>query len=275
MTVAGKRIVVTGGARGIGAELAAELRSRGADVVTADISDGADVRCDVSDAAAVDTAFSELGLARRTGQQRGPARQPQEPRPDRARRVGPHVRRQRQGRVPVRPGGRAGDERRRQHRERRVGDGIHRLARIRPLRRVEGCGGVAHAGPRQRARRTRHPGQLRRARVHADARLGACSARTTRRARRSAASWSHPTCSARSATCCRTTRRSCRVRRSSSTADECRTDQSERWSTDGRIRRSRRHRPRRARAPRRREADRARRRSHRPHGSAESRRSTR
>ena len=65
MTVAGKRIVVTGGARGIGAELAAELRSRGADVVTADISGGADVCCDVSDAAAVDamfdTIFSELG----------------------------------------------------------------------------------------------------------------------------------------------------------------------------------------------------------------------
>ena len=65
MTVAGKRIVVTGGARGIGAELAAELRSRGADVVTADVSDGADVCCDVSDAAAVDAMFdsmlSELG----------------------------------------------------------------------------------------------------------------------------------------------------------------------------------------------------------------------
>ena len=61
MTVAGKRIVVTGGARGIGAELAAELRSRGAEVVTADVIDGADVHCDVSDAAAVDTAFNELG----------------------------------------------------------------------------------------------------------------------------------------------------------------------------------------------------------------------
>jgi 3-oxoacyl-[acyl-carrier protein] reductase len=61
VTVAGKRVVVTGGARGIGAELAAELRLRGADVVTADISDGADVRCDVSDAVAVDTTFSELG----------------------------------------------------------------------------------------------------------------------------------------------------------------------------------------------------------------------
>jgi NAD(P)-dependent dehydrogenase (short-subunit alcohol dehydrogenase family) len=61
VTVAGKRIVVTGGARGIGAELAAELRSRGADVVTADIIDGADVHCDVSDSAAVDTAFSKVG----------------------------------------------------------------------------------------------------------------------------------------------------------------------------------------------------------------------
>ena len=144
MTVAGKRIVVTGGARGIGAELAAELRSRGADVVTADISDGADVHCDVSDEAAVDTAFSRARLARRAGQQRGAARQPQDPRPDPARRVGPDVRRQRQGRVPVRPGGRAGDERRRQHRQRRVRDGVHRLARVRPLRRVEGRRGVAH-----------------------------------------------------------------------------------------------------------------------------------
>jgi NAD(P)-dependent dehydrogenase (short-subunit alcohol dehydrogenase family) len=61
VTVAGKRIVVTGGARGIGAGLAAELRSRGADVVTADIIDGADVHCDVSDPAAVDTTFSEIG----------------------------------------------------------------------------------------------------------------------------------------------------------------------------------------------------------------------
>jgi NAD(P)-dependent dehydrogenase (short-subunit alcohol dehydrogenase family) len=61
VTVAGKRIVVTGGARGIGAELAAELRSRGAEVVTVDILDGAEVHCDVSDSIAVDTAFNELG----------------------------------------------------------------------------------------------------------------------------------------------------------------------------------------------------------------------
>ena len=98
----GKRIVVTGGARGIGAELAAELRARGAEVVTPDISDGADVRCDVCDETAVDTAFDEIGGShRRAGEQRRADRHPQDPRPDPARRVGPDVRRQRQGHVPV------------------------------------------------------------------------------------------------------------------------------------------------------------------------------
>ena len=38
MTVANKRIVITGGGRGIGAALAGELRTRGADVITADIT---------------------------------------------------------------------------------------------------------------------------------------------------------------------------------------------------------------------------------------------
>jgi len=57
----GKRIVVTGGARGIGAEAAAEFRARGAEVVTLDVSDGADVRCDVADAARVDAVFDEIG----------------------------------------------------------------------------------------------------------------------------------------------------------------------------------------------------------------------
>ena len=61
MTVAGKRIVVTGGGRGIGAELAAELRRRGADVVTADVRPGADVTCDVSDAEQVDALFAAAG----------------------------------------------------------------------------------------------------------------------------------------------------------------------------------------------------------------------
>ena len=61
MTVAGKRIVVTGGGRGIGAELAAELGRRGADVVTADVRPGADVTCDVSDADQVDALFVAAG----------------------------------------------------------------------------------------------------------------------------------------------------------------------------------------------------------------------
>ena len=61
MTVADKRIVVTGGARGIGAELAAELRSRQATVITADVNPGADFVCDVSDPAAVDQFFRAVG----------------------------------------------------------------------------------------------------------------------------------------------------------------------------------------------------------------------
>ena len=61
MTVAGKRIVVTGGGRGISAELAAELGARGADVVTADVRPGADVTCDVSDADQVDALFVAAG----------------------------------------------------------------------------------------------------------------------------------------------------------------------------------------------------------------------
>jgi NAD(P)-dependent dehydrogenase (short-subunit alcohol dehydrogenase family) len=61
MTVEGKRIVVTGAGRGIGAELAAELRRRGADVLTVDLRPGADVTCDVSDMEQVDTMFTAAG----------------------------------------------------------------------------------------------------------------------------------------------------------------------------------------------------------------------
>ncbi len=62
MTVSGKRIVVTGAARGIGAGLTALLRERGATVITADLNPvGVDVACDVSDPAQVETLFSYAG----------------------------------------------------------------------------------------------------------------------------------------------------------------------------------------------------------------------
>ncbi|MFM2070431.1 MAG: (S)-Phenylethanol dehydrogenase [Actinomycetota bacterium] len=61
MSLHDKRFIVTGGARGIGAELSAELRSRGAEVITADVLDGADVRCDISDEAQVDALFATAG----------------------------------------------------------------------------------------------------------------------------------------------------------------------------------------------------------------------
>jgi NAD(P)-dependent dehydrogenase (short-subunit alcohol dehydrogenase family) len=57
----GKRIVVTGAAQGIGAEAAAELRARGAEVITVDRADGTDYACDVSDAGRVDAVFDEIG----------------------------------------------------------------------------------------------------------------------------------------------------------------------------------------------------------------------
>jgi NAD(P)-dependent dehydrogenase (short-subunit alcohol dehydrogenase family) len=61
MTVREKRIVVTGGGRGIGAALASELRDRGADVVTVDVQPGADLTCDVSDPEQVEAMFVAVG----------------------------------------------------------------------------------------------------------------------------------------------------------------------------------------------------------------------
>lgn len=57
----GKRVVITGGGRGIGAALADELRSRGATVITADVERGADVLCDVSEPDDVARLFAEAG----------------------------------------------------------------------------------------------------------------------------------------------------------------------------------------------------------------------
>lgn len=48
MQLSGKRVVVTGGARGIGAAMADRFRHEGASVLTADLS-GADFECDVAD----------------------------------------------------------------------------------------------------------------------------------------------------------------------------------------------------------------------------------
>ena len=61
MSVTGKRIVVTGGARGIGARLVGELRERGADVVSTDVLPGCDIVCDVSDEQDVIALFDQAG----------------------------------------------------------------------------------------------------------------------------------------------------------------------------------------------------------------------
>jgi 3-oxoacyl-[acyl-carrier protein] reductase len=61
----GRVAVITGGARGIGAETARAFREAGATVVTWDVSDGADRRVDVTDArdvgAAVTATVAKLG----------------------------------------------------------------------------------------------------------------------------------------------------------------------------------------------------------------------
>jgi NAD(P)-dependent dehydrogenase (short-subunit alcohol dehydrogenase family) len=61
MSVKGKRIVVTGAARGIGARLAGELRERGAEVTSTDILPGCDIICDVSDEQDVVSLFDQVG----------------------------------------------------------------------------------------------------------------------------------------------------------------------------------------------------------------------
>jgi len=55
--VDGKVAIVTGGSSGIGAAIVARFRAEGATALSLDIAAAADVRCDVTDAAAVDDAF--------------------------------------------------------------------------------------------------------------------------------------------------------------------------------------------------------------------------
>ena len=62
----GKVAIVTGGASGIGAAIVERFRAEDATVVVLDLADGADVRADVTDRAAVDAAFAGVvaGLGR-------------------------------------------------------------------------------------------------------------------------------------------------------------------------------------------------------------------
>jgi 3-oxoacyl-[acyl-carrier protein] reductase len=59
--IPGRRALVTGGASGLGRASAQRLAEDGVDVITVDIASGADIRLDVSDAAAVDRAMAEIG----------------------------------------------------------------------------------------------------------------------------------------------------------------------------------------------------------------------
>lgn len=55
-----KVVIVTGGGSGIGAAIVERFRSEGAVVVVLDLAEGADLRCDVTDEAAVESAFDTV-----------------------------------------------------------------------------------------------------------------------------------------------------------------------------------------------------------------------
>ncbi|HEY1740142.1 MAG TPA: SDR family oxidoreductase [Acidimicrobiia bacterium] len=63
MEIDGRVAVVTGGASGMGAALVALLRDAGVTTVAWDVTSGADIECDVSDAAAVSRALAETVAA--------------------------------------------------------------------------------------------------------------------------------------------------------------------------------------------------------------------
>ena len=56
----GKVAIVTGGSSGIGAAIVARFRAEGATALSLDVAESADVRCDVTDASAVDDAFDRV-----------------------------------------------------------------------------------------------------------------------------------------------------------------------------------------------------------------------
>jgi len=58
--LAGKVAIITGGSSGIGAAIVSRFRAEGATALALDVAEEADVRCDVTDAAAVDTAFDRV-----------------------------------------------------------------------------------------------------------------------------------------------------------------------------------------------------------------------
>jgi NAD(P)-dependent dehydrogenase (short-subunit alcohol dehydrogenase family) len=60
MQLNGRRVVITGGARGIGAAMAERFRSEGADVLTADLR-GADFDCDVADPSQLRSLIDHAG----------------------------------------------------------------------------------------------------------------------------------------------------------------------------------------------------------------------
>ena len=208
MSVKDKRIVVTGGARGIGARLVGELRERGADVVSTDILPGCDIVCDVSDEQDVIALFNEAGdidglvnnAAMLVG--RRPFQEISIDEWDRmmavnvrgtflcAREASKHM-----------PNGGS-------------------IVNVSSTTALSGSQGFLHYVASKgavismtkihgvRARPETDPRQLRRARVHADGRV--CRARRLRpnREPRSVASWSPTTCSAPTATCSATIRSS-------------------------------------------------------------------